>query len=196
MKRTINLTLTLAVILGVSFMFSGCGSSKDVAKKKEGYEKVKIYCSGAEYESSDGVMRANASGSSNDMEIARDKALTNARNRLSEQLEVMVSNLTDYYKKETDYLENSSMEKRFEDLIREVSENKLQGVLPICEEVTQNDEGHYIAYAAVELGGDEYVENAANRLSRDEELKVDYDYEKFKDSYKKAMEDLEEDRNN
>lgn len=196
MKRSINLTLALAVILGASFMFSGCGSSKDVAKKKEGYEKVKIYCSGPEYESSDGVMRANASGNSNDMELAREKALTNARNRLSEQLEVMVSNLTDYYKKETDFLEKSSMEKRFEDLIREVSENKLQGAIPICEEVTQNDEGHYIAYAAVELGGDEFVKNSANRLSKDEELKVDYDYEKFKESYKKAMEDLEEDQEN
>jgi len=141
-------------------------------------------------------MRANASGNSNDMEISRDKAMTNARNRLSQQMEVFVSNLTDYYKKETDFMENSNMEKRFEELIREVSNNKLQGTYPICEKTTRNDSGNYISYVAVELGGEEFMEQSANRLSADEELKVDYDYEKFKSSYEKAMEQLEKDRDN
>lgn len=196
MKNLFKITLGLALIASASMVMTSCGSSKKATAEK-GYEEVKTYCSGTEYRTSDGVMRANASGSSNDMEISRDKAMTNARNRLSQQMEVFVSNLTDYYKKETDFMENSSMEKRFEELIREVSNNKLQGTYPVCEKTTRNPKtGHYISYVAVELGGEEFMEQSANRLSADEELKVDYDYEKFKSSYEKAMEQLEKDRNN
>ena len=176
-------------------VMTSCGSSKKATAEK-GYEEVQTFCSGPEYRTGDGIMRANASGNSNDMEISRDKAMTNARNRLSQQMEVFVSNLTDYYKKETDFMENSNMEKRFEELIREVSNNKLQGTYPICEKTTRNDSGNYISYVAVELGGEEFMEQSANRLSADEELKVDYDYEKFKSSYEKAMEQLEKDRDN
>lgn len=195
MKKLFKITLGLALIASASMVMTSCGSSKKATADK-GYDEVVTFCSGPEYRTSNGVMRANASGSSNDMEISREKAMTNARNRLSEQMEVMVSNLTDYYKKETDYLENSSMEKRFEDLVREVSKNKLQGTYPVCEKTTRNKDGHYISYVAVELGGEEFMEQSANRLSKDEELKVDYDYEKFKNSYEKAMEQMEKDRDN
>jgi hypothetical protein len=49
----------------------------------------------------------------------------------------------------------------------------------------------YTAYVAMELGGEELVKQTANKLSADEELKVDYDYEKFKKSYEEAMKQLE-----
>jgi len=195
MKQLFKITLGLALIASASMVMTSCGSSKKATAEK-GYEEVQTFCSGPEYRTGDGIMRANASGNSNDMEISRDKAMTNARNRLSQQMEVFVSNLTDYYKKETDFMENSNMEKRFEELIREVSNNKLQGTYPICEKTTRNDSGNYISYVAVELGGEEFMEQSANRLSADEELKVDYDYEKFKSSYEKAMEQLEKDRDN
>jgi hypothetical protein len=195
MKQLFKITLGLALIASASMVMTSCGSSKKATAEK-GYEEVQTFCSGPEYRTGDGIMRANASGNSNDMEISRDKAMTNARNRLSQQMEVFVSNLTDYYKKETDFMENSNMEKRFEELIREVSNNKLQVTYPICEKTTRNDSGNYISYVAVELGGEEFMEQSANRLSADEELKVDYDYEKFKSSYEKAMEQLEKDRDN
>lgn len=196
MKQLFKITLGLALIASFSMVTTSCGSSKKATAEK-GYEEVKTFCSGPDYRTGDGIMRANASGSSNDMEISRDKAMTNARNRLSEQIEVFVSSLTDYYKKETDFLENSSMEKRFEDIVREVSKNKLQGTYAVCEKTTRNsDTGHYISYVAVELGGEEFMQQSANRLSKDQELKVDYDYEKFKNSYEKAMDQLEEDREN
>lgn len=194
MKKFLNIALSVAVLATSTLILSSCGSSKKTVKNNDEEVEVKLYCSGPEFRTRDGVMRANASGVSEDQELAREKALTNARNRLSEQLEVMVSNLTDYYKKETDLGQNSNMEKRFEDLIREVSKNKLQGTYPVCEKVTRTKEGKYKAYVAVELGGEEFMKQSANRLSKDDELKVDYDYEKFKGSYEQAMEKLEDER--
>ncbi|MCF8344521.1 MAG: hypothetical protein K9H13_07785, partial [Bacteroidales bacterium] len=126
---------------------------------------------------------------------ARDKALTTARNRLSAQIETFVSNLTDFYKKDTRIDENEKMENRFENLVREVYDNRLVGTHPICEKVLKED-GRYRAYVAIELGGSDLIDEAASQISADEELKVDYDYEKFKESYKEAMEELKEKRAN
>lgn len=189
MKSLTTTTLKIAYIGLALTVLTACPSGKKTVDN--GYEEIKTLCSGPEFRTKDGVLRANASGSSSDMEISREKAMTNARNRLSEQMEVLISNLTDYYKKETDYLENSSMEKRFEDLVREVSKNNLRGSYPICEKTTRNKQGHYISYVAIELGGEEFLQQTANRLSKDEELKVDYDYEKFRNVYDEAMKEME-----
>ncbi|MCF8234234.1 MAG: hypothetical protein K9G67_09455 [Bacteroidales bacterium] len=180
--------ISFALILIVA---GSCKSSKETTDPNE----VKIYCSGPEYMTSEDYLRTNATGVSTDMEIARDKALTTARNRLSAQIETFVSNLTDFYKKDTRIDENEKMENRFENLVREVYDNRLVGTHPICEKVLKED-GRYRAYVAIELGGSDLIDEAASQISADEELKVDYDYEKFKESYKEAMEELKEKRAN
>jgi hypothetical protein len=194
MKR-IKLSKTIMLISVVSLLFitAGCGSSKQAAGPVNDPNEVKLYCSGAQYMTQTPYLRANASGLSSDMEIARDKALTDARARLSSQIELFSSALTDFYKKDTRLNENEKMEKRFENMIREVFKNKMQGVYPICEKVMKED-GKFRAYVAVELGGKEMLENIASKLSSDQELKVDYDYDKFKKNYEGAMDQLEKDR--
>jgi hypothetical protein len=180
----------LAIISLVGFMFTSCGSS-DKGKKSE---LVELYCTGPEYRTNDDFMRASATGESPDMGMAMDIAMQNARNRLAAQLEVFVSNLSDQYKKQTMLNDNVTAEQRFESLVREVFKNKLNGSHPICEKVTQGEKNGrtmYTAYVAMELGGEELVKQTANKLSADEELKVDYDYEKFKKSYEEAMKQLE-----
>ncbi len=195
MKKFTLIRLIALAFIGL-LIISGCKSSKDATGGPEDDpNRVTIYCSGPEYRTNAEYMRANSSGTSSDMEMARDKAMTNARARLSAQIETFISNLTDFYKKDTRINENEIMEERFEQLIREVFKNKLNGTYPICEEMVQKD-GKYVAYVAVELGGEEMLDNAASQISADEELKVDYDYEKFKKSYEEAMKDLKEDRGN
>ena len=46
----------------------------------------------------------------------------------------------------------------------------------------------YKVYLALELSADELVKKYNERLSTDERLKIDYDYEKFKDTFEKEME--------
>ncbi len=192
MKKTtffrigVMLSFVAAMIIAVS-----CGSSKKAAKSDE---FIDIPCSGPQYQTTTEYMRANSSGTSADMEIARDKALTNARARLSAQIETFVSNLTDFYKKETRLGENANLETRFERLIREVYKNQLQGTYPVCEKMKKEEDGKYTAFVCIELGGEDMVQNLASQISSDEELKVDYDYEKFKKSYEEAMEELEKER--
>jgi hypothetical protein len=51
----------------------------------------------------------------------------------------------------------------------------------------QTKEGNYKTYVAIELSADELVKQYNERLSKDERLKIDYDYEKFKQTFDEEM---------
>ena len=59
-------------------------------------------------------------------------------------------------------------------------------VRTICERITTLN-GKYKTYLAIELSGEDLVESINERLSKEEELKVDYDYQKFKESFDREM---------
>ena len=79
------------------------------------------------------------------------------------------------------------LEQRFEQLNREVVEQQLQGVRTICEKLMSTKEGRYKTYIALELSADDLVKEYNARLSKDEALKIDYDYEKFKNTFNEEM---------
>jgi hypothetical protein len=54
----------------------------------------------------------------------------------------------------------------------------------------RTQQGTYKTYIAIELSADELVAKYNERLSQDERLKIDYDYEKFKETFEKEMDKL------
>ena len=80
------------------------------------------------------------------------------------------------------------VEERFESLNREVVNQTLSGIRTICEKLMKTDQGSYKTYIAIELSADELVAKYNERLSKDERLRIDYDYEKFKETFEKEME--------
>jgi hypothetical protein len=82
------------------------------------------------------------------------------------------------------------VEERFEQLNREIVEQKLSGVRTLCEKLMRTDNGTYKTYIAIELSADELVKTYNERLSSDERLRIDYDYEKFKETFEKEMDKL------
>jgi hypothetical protein len=50
--------------------------------------------------------------------------------------------------------------------------------------------GNYKTYVAIELSAQELLAAYNSRLSSDERLRVDYDYEKFKETFEKEMEKM------
>ena len=70
-------------------------------------------------------------------------------------------------------------------------DQKLTGVRTICEkQVTVNATGNFKTYIAIELSAQDLLAAYNERLSKDDRLKVDYDYEKFKETFDKEMEKL------
>jgi hypothetical protein len=77
---------------------------------------------------------------------------------------------------------------RFEENARTVIDQELSGVLVVCDrlmKVEKTDKFKY--YIAIELDGDKIVKNYYKALSKNEKIMVDYNYEKFKETFEKEM---------
>jgi hypothetical protein len=79
------------------------------------------------------------------------------------------------------------VEERYEQLNREVVEQQLTGVRTICEKLMRTEQGTYKTYIALELSAADLVSAYNEKLAKDERLRIDYDYEKFKETFEKEM---------
>jgi hypothetical protein len=183
LKYSSLILLALAITVMVS-----CRSKKEATPKGE--VEVVIPCSGPDYFTSNKSFRANSSGESQDQVTAKKKALTNARNELAQAIQTTVKTVTDNYVNSREMNNREELEERFESLNREVVEQTLSGIRTICEKNMQTQQGTYKSYVAIELSADELVTKYNERLSKDERLKIDYDYEKFKETFEKEMEKM------
>jgi hypothetical protein len=184
MKKLNYLSL---VVLIAAALIAGCkGKQKIPAGEKE----VLVPCSGSDYFTTAKFFRANSIGESQDQVTSKKKALTNARNELAQAINTTVKTVTDNYVNSREMNNKEEVEERFESLNREVVDQTLSGIRTICEKLVKTSQGSYKTYVAIELSADELVSKYNERLSKDERLKIDYDYEKFKETFEKEMEKM------
>jgi hypothetical protein len=184
MKKIANLSFVLIALAAV--FIGGCKSKK--IPIPEGEKEIVVPCSGPDFFTTTKVFRANSIGESMDQVTSKKKALTNARNELAQSIQTTVKTVTDNYTNSRALNRKEELEQKFESLNREVVEQTLQGVRTICEKLVQTKEGNYKTYVAIELSADDLVKQYNERLSKDDRLKIDYDYEKFKDTFNQEME--------
>lgn len=182
------MSLSVMIIAIAMFIIGGCKSSKD--KAPVGEKEVVVPCSGPDYFTTSKVFRANSIGESMDQVTSKSKALTNARNELASAIQTTVKTVTDNYTNSTSSNKKEELGQKFESLNREVVNQTLSGVRTICEKLVQTKEGNYKTYIAIELSADDLVKKYNERLSADEKLKIDYDYQKFKETFDKEMEKM------
>jgi len=166
----------------------GCKSKKDSPPKGE--TEVVVPCSGPDYFTTNKFFRANSIGESQDQVTSKRKALTNARNELAQSIQTTVKTVTDNYVNSREMNNREEVEERFESLNREIVDQTLSGIRTLCEKLVRTQQGTYKTYIAIELSADELVAKYNERLSQDERLKIDYDYEKFKETFEKEMDKL------
>jgi hypothetical protein len=198
MKR-ITLLKSSLVLLALTLTLAGtsCKSKKKaevITPSSEGEIEVKLYCSGDEYFSTAEVFRANAVGESMDQNTAKRKALNEARTQLASSIQTTIKATTDNYVNSREFNNKEEVLERFESLSREVVNQQLNGTRTICERLTKTPQGTFKSYVARELGGEEFLKSMNDRLSKDERLRIDYDYEKFKETFDKEMEKFEKGR--
>jgi hypothetical protein len=100
----------------------------------------------------------------------------------------------DNYVNSREFNNREEVQERFEGLSREVINQELSGTRIICEKLTRTPENTYKTYLALELSGTEMLKNLGTRLGQDERLRIDYDYEKFKNTFDQEMEKFERSR--
>lgn len=193
MKNPLNKALSLLMAAMIVMAFSQCKSSKKaVSPAAMGEVLIEQHCSGKDYFSDKDYFRGNAVGESLDQNVSKQKALTNARTQLAQQIELTLKNVTDAYIKSAEFNNTEDLEERFESLSREVTNQKLGGTRVICEKMTVTTDNNYKTYIAVELSGDEMAKALGQRLSDDQKLRIDFNYERFKKTFEEEMQKTEQ----
>lgn len=162
-----------------------------VQKNQEDIEVI-VPCSGPEYMPDAEHFRASAMGLSNSQEIASQKAMTAARAKLAAAIQTTVKTVTDNYASSYEVGQQEEAKGRFQTLTREVVNQTLNGVKVICQKMMKSPDGQYKAYVAIELGGIDVVKAMNNKISNDDKLRVDFEYEKFKKVFDEEMKNAAE----
>lgn len=187
MKKLMRLSYVVVAVAAA--VIAGCKSSKPTTGVTSTEKELNIYCSGPEYFTTKDFFRANAVGASSQIEIAKEKSLTIARGQLAASIETTVKSVTDNYLNSRSLNNKEEAESRFEQLNRQVVDQTLRGIKTLCEKQTQDTAtGQFKYYVAIELSAADLVSKYNESLSKDDKLKIDYDYEKFKDTFNQEME--------
>lgn len=182
-------TKTLAIIL-FAILINSCASKKNTNGSDSKDVVIELPCSGYEYETTKGVFRASQSALSTNLSLSREKALLSAKRTLASMIGSTVKAVTDRYAQDRTIGANSEFSEKFENLTREVVDQKLQGVKKICEITKQKPDGRYNTFVAIELNTEDMFEGLESKLSKNEKLRQDYDKKKFEEIFNKEMSKL------
>lgn len=174
-------------VSALSFMFVSCKTAKVITPADSGEVEIKIPCSGAEFQSNSKALRYSAIGESMDQMTAKKKAMSEARAGLAGAINTLVKGVTDNYVKSSNYNNKEELMKNYEGMNREVINQSLTGSTVICEKTTMTKAGTYKYYVCIELGSNDLLQQLNNKMTTNEQLKVDYNYEKFKKTFNEEM---------
>ena len=194
--------MLMILVVAMGFGVTACKKKKGATKtedtgvnpKQQGEIRIIEYCSGDEYDSTKDAFRATATGESMDRETAKKKATSNARSELAKSIKSTMKVVGDNYVNSSEVNNKEQLTETFQEMSRTIVEQNLEGAVTICKEVTQKPDGNYVCYVAIELSGEKITNSYNERLSKDEKLKADYNYEKFKETFEKEMTKMAEDQ--
>ena len=190
--KTITRTFLLIALVSTAMIFSSCKGKKDQSPSK-GATVLDIPCS-SEGRSDKNFFRADNSASSSNMSLAREKALTMAKQRVSGLIETQIKSVTDRYVNEYEVGNAMDFSGKFENLTREVINQTLIDIAIVCEKVVQEKDGRYTTYVAVEVNKETLLNGFSKSIARDQKLQVDYDKMKFEQIFNEEMDKMAKER--
>lgn len=191
-KITTNSTLMMVFAMAILITAAtGCKRKKEIEEPKPAGEVlIAEYCTGESYMSDKDTFRSAATGESMSRETAKKKSRSNAEDELARTLSATLKAVTDNYVNSTTFNNKEEVTETFNNLARTVVDQELKGAVTICDKLTQKPNGNYISYIAIELSGADIAAAYNDRLSQDERIKAEYNYEKFKETFEAEMEKL------
>ena len=167
----------------------GCKSTNKVPA---GEVAITIPCSDEKLMSDADFYRSRGDGVGASVSNAESIAMANALQNFTIEFESVVSSVLDNYFKATQSDFDVKNQNRFEQLGRIVSSNTVKGAKRICSQATRIIEdgpqkGLYRYYVAYEFAHENFIDSFKSKLSEEDEIKIDYDYEKFREIYKSEI---------
>lgn len=193
MKATKLLTLgvlSLSLIVG----FSACKSKKKVTAKSEVGKIIEDLPCEDQGKSDKKFFRASSMSTSADLQLAKEKALLLAKQRLVTLINSNTKSVTDRYVNEREFGENSEFEQKFENLTREVADETLTNIVVTCEKASVLDDKKYRAFVAIEVSKEDVMNGIDSKITKNQKLQVDYDKKKFEEIFNQEMEKMAEEK--
>ena len=179
-----NLCFAASAII---FGLAGCKGNQAITPSQNGEVEIIEYCTGSEYNSDSKHFRATATGESLSRETAKKMSRSNVENRLARSISATLSIVTDNYVNSTSFNNKEEVTETFNDMAKTIVDQELRGAVTICTELTQKPDGSYKYYTAIELSGEQIAQAYNERLSQDERIMAEYNYENFKETFEAEM---------
>jgi len=189
----INLKTLAILALGSALAFgaTGCKKKKKAVKeepKPKGEVLINEYCTGDAYFSDNKMFRSSSVGESMDRNAAKKKARSNAQSELAKTIKSTMKIVGDNFISSNEFNNKEEITETFNEMARTIVDQELVGAKVICDKLTQKEDGTFVAYMALELSGGDLVSKYNETLSKDERIRAEYNYEKFKETFDKEME--------
>jgi hypothetical protein len=187
MKRNV-IYLAIAVLIAVGF--TACKGTKDVGSGKS--NEIEVPFSSQEYQSSDEYFRASQSGTSPSLSTAKKIALQNAKSELAGNIQSTIKAVTENYTNQRTVGDQMEFENKFEELSRNVVNQKLTDVRIIGEKTFQNQNNTYTYWVAIEASKDAILNGINSTISQDKKMQLDYDKHLFEKTFNDEMQKFSE----
>ncbi len=161
-----------------------CKSKKEIAKTTKSTE-IELPFSGKKHQSDKNFFRSVQSGTSSDLNTAKEIAMVNARSEISYSVKTISKNVSEIYTKQID----GDHAEDFDRLSRQVSKEILTNIVVADHKVLQNNkDGKYTYWVVVEVKKDDVITNISNQARKDN---IKFDKYQFQKIFDKEMEEFQ-----
>ena len=151
------------------------------------HKAIKVPCKGVQYKSDEIKLRAFASREGLDMDAAQQAAFSSARQNMAALIESNVQSLSADYLKSLGKTKSIDQERKLEQLVMNVVNQKINMAQPVCEEYETytNDDGLevFVCYMVLEIDKEAALRPVFNGINGNNSGLIQNDYEKFKDEF-------------
>ena len=184
-------------ILAITY---SCGSNKQILKETKtaqtGVYSQSVPCSGEDFRTDfkKGLYRGSGTMRHSSQNVSKTTSLARAKNSLAGQLQTLVQSfLTDYYSVIGSSETNGNNQVRIKSNIEATVNKSINSMSIMCDQLLIDRNVSppiYESYATVEADIKKVFEDLNKAFSSDEELKIEYDFQKFKETFDKQMEKM------
>ncbi|MFI3287252.1 MAG: hypothetical protein R3Y61_02105 [Rikenellaceae bacterium] len=185
--KQFNIILIFILVIG----FSSCSSSKTVSQNNEpNYlteEEIPISeCEQMSLEIIDGKLRAYGTATDMDRDFARQLSIASARGQMASDIKSLVTNVIDIYRAKVGVQSNNASEKQTSQHIQTVAENLVSYSTVLKSAIYRVSDGSYRYEVCIGMvdGAEKVAEDA---ISKDEQLRVAFNRDKFIQSYQEGL---------
>lgn len=197
MKTLIQSSLTLIALAAIVSATPACKSKKGTPiDKQTGAVEISVPFSTKDYQSDKENFRAKASGNSMDLTTSKKIALQNAKSEMAGLVQTTIKKVTEQYTNQRQITNAQEFSNKFEEMVREVTNQELVDVRVIGEKIFQESNKNYTYWVAIEANKQLVLNGIDKNISKNAKLAQDYDKKKFEDIFNQEMDKLAKERGN